>query len=224
MKSIVKGNNFALLIPVRRMEEGQMVAMPLAVCEEIHVRLVSAVRRFDLAFVIEDEGRLRAQVPATLPIGTYALEVCGKLLGTSWRSNEYEQIRIVDNNAMADTVLSEVDDNEPSVEIDTQVVVYAAAPQLLPCGEWVKGKMYAVGSLVSHGLCCWQAVEVTSSEPKKGSTSWVVMLDGEPLKEVAKEAAGEAVKSAISVRVDGPDLVITVNDGRSKGYGRGELY
>ena len=214
MKSIVKGNNFALLIPVRRMEEGQMVAMPLAVCEEVHVRLVSAVRRFDLAFVIEDEGILRAQVPPTLPIGTYALEVCGKLLGTSWRSNEYEQIRIVDNNALADTVLSDVDDNEPSVEIDTQVVVYAAAPQLLPCGEWVKDKMYAVGSLVSHGLCCWQAVEVTTSEPKKGSTSWVVLLDGEPLKDVAIDTATEVVKNAISVRVDGPDLVITVNDGK----------
>lgn len=214
MKSIVKGNNFALLIPVRRMEEGQMVAMPLAVCEEIHVRLVSAVRRFDLAFVIENEGRLRAQVPATLPIGTYALEVCGKLLGTSWRSNEYEQIRIVDNNALADTVLSDVDDNETSVEIDTQVVVYAAAPQLLPCGEWVKDKMYAVGSLVSHELCCWQAVEVTTSEPKKGSTSWVVLLDAEPLKDVAIDTATEAVKNAISVRVEGPDLVITVNDGK----------
>lgn len=214
MKSIVKGNNFALLIPVRRMEEGQMVAMPLAVCEEVHVRLVSAVRRFDLAFVIEDEGRLRAQVPATLPIGTYALEVCGKLLGTSWRSNEYEQIRIVDNNALADTVLSDVDDNEPSVEIDTQVVVYAAAPQLLPCGEWVKDKMYAVGSLVSHALCCWQAVEVTTSEPKKSSTSWVVLLNAEPLKDVAIDTATEVVKNAISVRVDGPDLVITVNDGK----------
>lgn len=216
MKSIVKGNNFALLIPVRRMEEGQMVAMPLAVCEEIHVRLVSAVRRFDLVALIDtaDEGRLRAQVPATLPLGTYALEVCGKLLGTSWRSNEYEQIRIVDNNALADTVLGDVDDNEPSVEIDTQVVVYAAAPALLPCGEWVKGKMYAVGSLVSHGLCCWQAVEVTTSEPKKGSTSWVVLLDAEPLKDVAIDTAAEVVKNAISVRVDGPDLVITVNDGK----------
>ena len=57
MKSIVKGNNFVLLIPVRRMEEGQMVAMPLAVCEEIHVRLVSAVRRFDLVAVIDSENQ-----------------------------------------------------------------------------------------------------------------------------------------------------------------------
>ena len=111
-------------------------------------------------------------------------------------------------------MLGDVDDNEPSVEIDTQVVVYAAAPALLPCGEWEKGKMYAVGSLVSHGLCCWQAVEVTTSEPKKGSTSWVVLLNAEPLKDVAIDTATEAVKNAISVRVDGPDLVITVNDGK----------
>ena len=77
-----------------------------------------------------------------------------------------------------------------------------------------EGQDVCRGLAVSHGLCCWQAVEVTTSEPKKGSTSWVVLLNAEPLKDVAIDTATEAVKNAISVRVDGPDLVITVNDGK----------
>ncbi len=125
MKSIVKGNDFTMRIPVVKMVEGEKVAFPLPACTDVEVRLTGAYKRIALDYEVdvEEDNVLLAHVTATqLSLGTFALEVKGKLFGAAWRSNEYEQIRIVDNNAKGDTVFTP-DEGEDSVEMDTAVVV-----------------------------------------------------------------------------------------------------
>lgn len=75
---------------------------------------------------VEDDSLLEVSVKSSeMALGAYALEVKGKLFGCSWRSNEYEQIMLVDNNASGDTEFGETDEGEDSVEMDTAVVVLA---------------------------------------------------------------------------------------------------
>ena len=107
MKKIVRGNDFTLRVPVRKIVGGEKERFPLPACEEIEVNLVNAFRRRRMAHTIgvEDDSLLEVSVQSTeMALGTYALEVKGKLFGCSWRSNEYEQIMLVDNNAQGDTV------------------------------------------------------------------------------------------------------------------------
>lgn len=113
-------------IPVVKIVEGEKVAFPLPGCTDIVVRLCSAFRRYELTHTIDakDDNVLLARVEGDkIPLGTYALEVRGKIFGNDWRSNEYEQVAIVDRNADADTELGETDEGENSVEMDTAVVV-----------------------------------------------------------------------------------------------------
>ena len=126
MKKIVKGNDFIMRIPVVKIVEGEKVAFPLPGCTDIVVRLCSAYRRLELAYTIDakEDNVIVARVEGDrIPLGTYALEVRGKIFGNDWRSNEYEQVAIVDRNADADTELGETDEGENSVEMDTAVVV-----------------------------------------------------------------------------------------------------
>lgn len=126
MKKIVRGNDFTMRIPVVKIVEGEKVAFPLPACTDIVVRLCSAYRRLELAYTIDakDDNVIVARVEGDrIPLGTYALEVRGKIFGNDWRSNEYEQVAIVDRNADADTELGETDEGENSVEMDTAVVV-----------------------------------------------------------------------------------------------------
>lgn len=75
---------------------------------------------------VEDDSLLEVSVHSSeMALGAYALEVKGKLFGRSWRSNEYEQIMLVDNNASGDTEFGETDEGEDSVEMDTAIVVLA---------------------------------------------------------------------------------------------------
>lgn len=125
MKKIVRGNDFTLRIPVRKIVGGQAEKFPLPACEEVEVNLVNAFRRRRMAHTIgvEDDSLLEVRVQSSeMALGAYALEVKGKLFGCSWRSNEYEQIMLVDNNAQGDTVF-EPHEGEDSVEMDTAVVV-----------------------------------------------------------------------------------------------------
>lgn len=113
-------------IPVVKIVEGEKVAFPLPGCTDIVVRLCSAYRRLELAYTIDakEDNVIVARVEGDrIPLGTYALEVRGKIFGNDWRSNEYEQVAIVDRNADADTELGETDEGENSVEMDTAVVV-----------------------------------------------------------------------------------------------------
>lgn len=126
MKRIVRGNDFTMRIPVVKIVKGEKVAFPLPGCTDIVVRLCSAYRRLELAYTIDakEDNVIVARVEGDrIPLGTYALEVRGKIFGNDWRSNEYEQVAIVDRNADADTELGETDEGENSVEMDTAVVV-----------------------------------------------------------------------------------------------------
>lgn len=128
MKKIVRGNDFTMRVPVRRIVNGEKERFPLPACEEIEVNLVNAFRRRKMEYTIdvEDDSLLEVRVKSSeMALGAYALEVKGKLFGCSWRSNEYEQIMLVDNNASGDTEFGETDEGEDSVEMDTAIVVLA---------------------------------------------------------------------------------------------------
>lgn len=132
MKKIVRGNDFTLRIPVMKIVNGEKVAFPLPGCTDIKVNIVNQYRRIALSYTIDvsEDNVLLARVEGDkVAVGTYALEVKGKLFGNDWRSNEYEQFQIVDNNAAGDTVF-EPHEGEDSVEMDTALVVLAPAVEL----------------------------------------------------------------------------------------------
>lgn len=107
MKKIVRGNDFTLRIPVKKIVNGEQVSFPLTDCTDIAVHVVSKYKRTALPYTIDKESNdvLLADVDGTtLSLGTYALEVTGVSEGSNWRSYEYEQFAIVDNNASSDTV------------------------------------------------------------------------------------------------------------------------
>ena len=143
MKKIVRGNDFTLRVPVRKIVGGEKERFPLPACEEIEVNLVNAFRRRRMAHTIgvEDDSLLEVRLQSTeMALGAYALEVRGKLFGCSWRSNEYEQIMLVDNNAQGDTVF-EPQEGEDSVEMDTAVVVL---PPTVELGNLITGANEAI--------------------------------------------------------------------------------
>lgn len=110
MKKIVRGNDFTLRIPVKKIVNGEQVSFPLSDCTDIAVHVVSKYKRTALPFSIDKESNdvLLADVDGTaLSLGIYALEVTGKLEDANWRSYEYEQFAIVDNNASSDTVFED---------------------------------------------------------------------------------------------------------------------
>ena len=132
MKKIVRGNDFTLRVPVMKIVDGAKVAFPLPGCTDIKVNVVNQYRRIALSYTIDvsEDNVLLARVEGDkVAVGTYALEVKGKLFGNDWRSNEYEQFQIVDNNASGDTVF-EPQEGEDSVEMDTALVVLAPAVEL----------------------------------------------------------------------------------------------
>lgn len=107
MKKIVRGNDFTLRIPVKKIVNGEQVSFPLTDCTDIAVHVVSQYKRTALPYTIDKESNdvLLADVDGmALSLGTYALEVTGVLEGANWRSFEYEQFAIVDNNASSDTI------------------------------------------------------------------------------------------------------------------------
>lgn len=132
MKKIVRGNDFKLRVPVMKIVDGTKVAFPLPGCTDLKVNVVNQYRRIALSYTIDvsEDNVLLARVEGDkVAVGTYALEVKGKIFGNDWRSNEYEQFQIVDNNAAGDTVF-EPQEGEDSVEMDTALVVLAPAVEL----------------------------------------------------------------------------------------------
>lgn len=132
MKKITKGNDFTMRIPVCKMEGGEQIPYPLPACTDIVVNLVNAFRRRPLSFTIDvaNDNIILAKVEDNLPCAIYALEVKGKCLGNDWRSNEYEQIQIVDNNASADYNFSEIQEGENSVDMNTAIIILAPTVEL----------------------------------------------------------------------------------------------
>lgn len=133
MKKIVKGNDFTLKIPVMKMVEGQAQAFPLPACTDVVVQVCNQFRRIPLAFTIDvkEDNVLLARVEGDkMSLGTYAIEVKGKIFGNDWRSNEYPQFSIVANNADADTEFGETDEGDNSVEMDTAMVILPPSVEL----------------------------------------------------------------------------------------------
>jgi hypothetical protein len=133
MKKIVKGNDFTLKIPVMKMVEGQAQAFPLPACTDVVVQVCNQFKRIPLAFEIDvkEDNVLLARVEGDkMSIGTYAIEVKGKIFGNDWRSNEYPQFAIVSNNADADTEFGTTDEGDNSVEIDTAMVILPPSVEL----------------------------------------------------------------------------------------------
>ena len=133
MKKIVKGNDFTLKIPVMKMVEGQAQAFPLPACTDVVVQVCNQFRRTPLAFSIDvkEDNVLLARVEGDkMSIGTYAIEVKGKIFGNDWRSNEYPQFAIVANNADADTEFGTTDEGDNSVEMDTALVILPPTVEL----------------------------------------------------------------------------------------------
>lgn len=133
MKKIVKGNDFTLRIPVMKMVEGQLRAFPLPACTDVIVQVCNQFRRIPLAYKIDvkEDNVLLARVEGDkMSIGTYAIEVKGKIFGNDWRSNEYPQFSIVANNADADTEFGATDEGDNSVEMDTAMVILPPSVEL----------------------------------------------------------------------------------------------
>lgn len=133
MKKIVKGNDFTLRIPVMKMVEGEKVPLPLPSCTDIVVRVTNSFKRIDLEYSIDvaEDSVILAKVEGDqLSLGTYAVEVKGKIFGNDWRSNEYPQFQIVNNNADADYEFGETDEGDNSVEMDTALVILPPTVEL----------------------------------------------------------------------------------------------
>lgn len=134
MKKIVRGNDFTLRIPVKKIVNGEQVAFPLPACTDIQVNIVNQYRRVSLAYSIDttEDNIILARVEGdAVSVGTYALEVRGKIFGNDWRSKEYEQFAIVDNNASGDTEFNgEIIEGEDSVEMNTALVVLPPTAEL----------------------------------------------------------------------------------------------
>lgn len=113
---------------------GEQVAFPLPACTDIVVNIVNQYRRVNLAYSIDtaEDNIINARVEGdAVSVGTYALEVRGKIFGNDWRSKEYEQFAIVDNNASGDTVFNgELIEGEDSVEMNTALVILPPTAEL----------------------------------------------------------------------------------------------
>ena len=133
MKKIVKGNDFTLKIPVMKYVEGQKVPFPLPACTDLQVRVCNQFKRISLSYEVdvENDNVILARVEGDqIPLGTYAIEVKGKIFGNDWRSNEYPQFALVANNADADTEFGETDEGDNSVEMDTALVILPPSVEL----------------------------------------------------------------------------------------------
>lgn len=134
MKKIVRGNDFTLRIPVRKIVNGEQVAFPLPACTDIVVNIVNQYRRVALSYAIDtaEDNIINARVEGdAVSVGTYALEVRGKIFGNDWRSKEYEQFAIVDNNASGNTAFNgELIEGEDSVEMNTALVILPPTAEL----------------------------------------------------------------------------------------------
>ena len=199
MKKIVKGNDFTLRIPVMKMVDGQAQAFPLPACTDVVVHVCNQFRRIPLAFTIDvkEDNVLLARVEGDkLNLGTYAIEVKGKIFGNDWRSNEYPQFSIVDKNTDADTEFGETDDGDNSVEMDTAMVIL---PPTVELSDLISCTNEALGKVDG-------AVSKTDEAVKKAN-------------DAVSKATGalEKVKN-VDIDLDGTNLNITRPSGEKKEF------
>lgn len=199
MKKIVKGNDFTLRIPVMKMVEGQPKAFPLPACTDVVVQVCNQFKRIPLAFSIDvkEDNVLLAKVEGDqMSIGTYAIEVKGKIFGNDWRSNEYPQFAIVANNADADTEFGATDEGDNSVEMDTAMVIL---PPTVELSDLISDTNEALGKVDG-------AVSKTDEAIKKANDA-VSQING----------ALEKVQN-VDIDIDGTDLNITRPSGEKKAF------
>ena len=199
MKKIVKGNDFTLRIPVMKMVEGQAKAFPLPACTDVVVQVCNQFKRIPLAFEIDvkEDNVLLARVEGErMSLGTYAIEVKGKIFGNDWRSNEYPQFSIVSNNADADTAFGETDEGDNSVEMDTAMVILPPSVEL---SNLISDTNEALGKVDG-------AVNKTDEAVKKANDA-VSQVNG----------ALEKVQN-VDIDIDGTDLNITRPSGEKKEF------
>lgn len=200
MKKIVKGNDFTLRIPVMKMVvEGQAKAFPLPACTDVVVQVCNQFKRIPLAFTIDvkEDNVLLARVEGDkMSLGTYAIEVKGKIFGNDWRSNEYPQFAIVANNADADTEFGETDEGDNSVEMDTAMVILPPSVEL---SDLISDTNEALGKVDG-------AVSKTEEAVKKANDA--VSQVNEALEKVQN----------VDIDIDGTDLNITRPSGEKKEF------
>lgn len=199
MKKIVKGNDFTLRIPVMKMVEGQLKAFPLPACTDVVVQVCNQFKRIPLAFEIDvkEDNVLLARVEGDkMSLGTYAIEVKGKIFGNDWRSNEYPQFAIVSNNADADTEFGTTDEGDNSVEMDTAMVIL---PPTVELSDLISKANEALGKVDG-------AVSKTDEAVKKANDA-VSKVNG-ALKKVLN----------VDIDIDGTDLNITRPSGEKKEF------
>ena len=224
MKRIVRGNDFTMRIPVMKIVDGEKVAFPLPGCTDIVVRLCSAYRRLELAYTIDakEDNVIVARVEGDrIPLGTYALEVRGKIFGNDWRSNEYEQVAIVDRNADADTELGETDEGENSVEMDTAVVVLPPDRELEALVKEAQAQNKAMSEL-SDAIKVSEEGRVKSEELRAKSEAARVQAEltrasneAERVQaEQVRESAENARADAENARVEAEAVRVTAEDAR----------
>lgn len=202
MKKIVRGNDFTLRIPVKKIVNGEQVSFPLSDCTDIAVHVVSKYKRTALPYTIDKESNdvLLADVDGTtLSLGTYGLEVTGKLEDANWRSYELEQFAIVDNNASSDTVF---EDN--TADGDTDIEGDNGSDTSKGCMD-VKIEGFAVDSalvvlppvsaratiieLIAHADAAIAAVRETEATVKASED---VRVENESLRQSTEEQRAEA--------------------------------
>lgn len=199
MKKIVKGNDFTLRIPVMKMVEGEAQAFPLPACTDVVVQVCNQFKRIPLAFEIDvkEDNVLLAKVEGDqMSIGTYAIEVKGKIFGNDWRSNEYPQFAIVSNNADADTEFGATDEGDNSVEMDTAMVIL---PPTVELSNLISDTNEALGKVDG-------AISKTDEAVKKANDA-VSQVNG----------ALEKFKN-VDIDIDGTDLNITRPSGEKKAF------
>lgn len=199
MKKIVKGNDFTLRIQVMKMVEGQAQAFPLPACTDVVVQVCNQFKRIPLAFDIDvkEDNVLLARVEGDkISLGTYAIEVKGKIFGNDWRSNEYPQFAIVANNADADAEFGETDEGDNSVEMDTAMVIL---PPTVELSDLISDTNEALGKVDG-------AVNKTEEAVKKANDA-VSQVNG-ALKKVQN----------VDINVDGTNLNITRPSGEKKEF------
>lgn len=131
-----------------------------------------------------------------MSLGTYAIEVKGKIFGNDWRSNEYPQFAIVSNNADADTTFGETDEGDNSVEMDTAMVILPPSVEL---SDLISDTNEALGKVDG-------AVSKTDEAIKKANDA--VSQVNEALEKVQN----------VDIDIDGTDLNITRPSGEKKEF------
>ena len=212
MKKIVKGNDFTLRIPVMKVVDGERVAFPLPSCTDVVVRIANQYKRVPLSYTIDvsEDNVILAKVEGDqISLGTYAVEVKGRIFGNDWRSNEYPQFQIVANNADADTEFSQTDEGDNSVEMDTALVILPPTVEL--------------SNLISEATESIKAVNATDSEVKaseegrvKGEESRSLSEEGRVKGEESRVKAEAARENAETSRVSAETARVSVEESRVK--------